>query len=109
MRKLPVLGGPPPDDRHQDPAQPLVPLVAAEVHRVLSEAQIAPDPERIAAGWERRFIADGPRIQEMTALYEELGFEVVADPVKAEQMGDDCQDCQLLIILEFKTIYTRRR
>ena len=45
----------------------------------------------------------------MVALYEELGFEVVADPVKPEQLVDDCQDCRLLILLEFKTIYTRRK
>ncbi len=75
---------------------------------MLSEAEIAPDPQRIADGWERRFIADGPRADEMIALYRELGFEVAADPVRPEQLGDDCQDCQVLILLEFKTIYTRR-
>jgi hypothetical protein len=86
----------------------VVPLVEQEARRVLSEAEIAPDPQRIADGWERRFIADGPRADEMIALYRELGFEVAADPVRPEQLGDDCQDCQVLILLEFKTIYTRR-
>jgi hypothetical protein len=84
-------------------------MVGQEAHRILSESQIAPDPARVAAGWERRFIADGFRADEMVALYEELGFEVVADPVKPEQLVDDCQDCRLLILLEFKTIYTRRK
>ena len=84
-------------------------LVGQEAHRVLSESQIAPDPKRLADGWERRFIADGFRADEMVALYEELGFEVAADPVLPEQLTDDCQDCRLLILLDFKTIYTRKR
>ncbi len=44
----------------------------------------------------------------MMALYRELGFEVCADPVTPEQVGDDCADCRLLMVLAFKTIYTRR-
>jgi hypothetical protein len=107
VKKLPVLGNPAPRCGAGIP-DGLVPLVEQEAHRVLSEASIAPDPARIADGWERRFIADGARAEEMMELYRELGFEVVADPVRAEQMGDDCQDCQILIILNFKTIYTRR-
>jgi hypothetical protein len=84
-------------------------IVGQEARRVLSEAQLAPDPTRLAEGWERRFIADGQRAEEMMALYRELGFEVCADPVTPEQVGDDCADCRLLMLLEFKTIYTRRK
>jgi len=84
-------------------------IVGQEARRVLSEAQLAPDPRRLADGWERRFIADGRRAEEMMALYGELGFEVCADPVTPEQVGDDCADCRLLMLLEFKTIYTRRK
>jgi len=83
--------------------------VQQEASRVLSEAQLAPDPARLADGWERRFIADGPRADEAMRLYEELGFEVVADPVPPEALTGDCTDCQLLMLLRFKTIYTRRR
>lgn len=82
-------------------------IVEAEAKRVLSEAQIEADPARIADGWERRFIADGPRAAEMIALYEELGYEVVADPITPEQMDDECVDCAVLIQLAFKMIYTR--
>ena len=84
-------------------------IVEQEARRVLSEAQLEPDPQRLAEGWERRFVADGPRVEEMMALYRDLGFEVCADPVTPEQVGDDCADCRLLMLLEFKTIYTRRR
>ena len=41
-------------------------------------------------------------------LYEELGFEVCADPLKPEDLAGECEDCQLLMLLQFKTIYTRR-
>jgi len=84
-------------------------IVRQEASRVLSEAQLAPDPARLAAGWERRFIADGQRAEEAIRLYEELGFEVASDPVPREALTGDCTDCQLLMLLQFRTIYTRRR
>ena len=89
--------------------EPLTILVRQEAHRVLSEASLAPDPARVADGWERRFIADGERAAEAIRLYEELGFEVAADPIRQEELGSDCTDCQLLMLLQFRTIYTRRR
>lgn len=92
-----------------DPSGPLSFLVEGEARRVLSEAQLRPDPARIADGWERRFIADGARAQEMAALYESLGFEVAADPIRPDEMGEDCEDCQLLALMKFRTIYTRRK
>ncbi len=90
-------------------ALPLSRLVSQEAHRVLSELQIAPDPARLAAGWERRFIADGERAAEALRLYEELGFEAAADPLRPEELSGECTDCRLLMLLQFRTIYTRRR
>ena len=75
---------------------------------MFSAAQIEADPSRIAGGWERRFIANGPRVEEMVDLYRELGFEVVADPILPQQLSGDCGDCQLLMQLQFKMIYTRK-
>jgi len=84
-------------------------LVAAEAKRIVSEAQIHADPDRIAAGWERRFVADASRVEEMTNLYRKLGFEVVADPILPQLFEGDCEDCQLLVYLQFRMIYTRKR
>lgn len=84
-------------------------VVQGEAHRMLSEAQLAPDPARTAAGWERRFITDATRLDEVVSLYETAGFEVCADPIRREEFPDDCDDCQLLGLLRFRTIYTRRR
>jgi len=82
-------------------------LVRAEAHRVLAQAQLAPDPARAAAGWERRFIADASRTEEAVRLYQELGFEVCADPLRPDDLAGECEDCRLLMLLQFKTIYTR--
>jgi hypothetical protein len=100
-----VSGGEPPPTAG-DSLAPLSRLVRAEAHRVLSEAQLAPDPARVAEGWERRFIADGPRCEEAVRLYAELGFEVCADPVRPEELAGECAECQV-ILRSFKTIYTR--
>ena len=75
---------------------------------MLSSAALAADPARLAAGWERRFLADGPRAAEAVALYESLGFEVAADPLAGPDLPADCTDCQLATLLAFKTIYTRK-
>lgn len=83
-------------------------MVQAEASRLLSEAQLAPDPERVAAGWERRFITDVARTAEVVALYESLGFEVAADPIRREDLPDGCDDCHLVALMGFRTVYTRR-
>ena len=75
---------------------------------MLSTAALSADPARLAAGWERRFLADGPRAAEAVALYESLGVEVAADPLSGPDLPADCTDCQLATLLAFKTIYTRR-
>jgi len=84
-------------------------IVEQEARRFFSEAQLKPDPALVAEGWEPRFIADARQTKEATELYEELGFEVRAEPVPIEDMGEDCSDCQALILLQFKTIYTRKK
>jgi hypothetical protein len=84
-------------------------VVEQEARRFFSEAQLKPNPELVAQGWQPRFIGDARQIKEATELYEELGFEVRAEPVPVEDMGDECSDCQVLILLQFKTIYTRKK
>lgn len=95
-------------DPTADVIKPLGSVVQAEARRMLSEAQLEPDPQLIAEGWERRFIADRRRGEEMMTLYRDLGYEVRAEPVKPEEVGDECSDC-LLLALQFRTIYTRKR
>ncbi len=91
-----------------DPAAPLGRLVRHEAHLLSSEARLAPDPARVAAGWERRFVADAARAEEAMRLYAELGFEVCADPLEPDALAGECEDCRLLMLRTFRTIYTRR-
>ncbi|HLC02627.1 MAG TPA: hypothetical protein VJK02_06295 [Anaerolineales bacterium] len=77
--------------------------------RLPSEAQLQPDPSLLEKGWERRFIADGLRAQEAVELYTQLGYEVRAEPVQLEDLPEACEACRLATLLQFKTIYTRRR
>lgn len=93
----------------QNPPQALSLLVEQEARRALAEAQLRPNLALIAAGWERRFIADARQAKEAIELYTQLGFEVLAEPVETSEMGEDCEDCRVLVLLQFKTIYTRKK
>ena len=84
-------------------------IVELEAKRFFSEAQLKADPKLVAEGWMPRFIGDARQVKEATDLYTELGFEVRTEPVSVDDMGDDCSDCQVLILLAFKTVYTRKR
>lgn len=84
-------------------------LLSHSAGRFLSDAQLQPDPELAAAGWERRFTADEQRTKEVVELYTQLGYEVRAEPVRAEELADHCQDCRTVVSIHFCTIYTRRR
>ena len=76
-------------------------MVGERLHR--------PDPARVAAGWDFRFVADGRRAEEAVELYASLGFEVVADPLAFDRLDQDCADCQIVMLLKYKAIYTRRQ
>lgn len=89
--------------------EPLPALVRAEAARVAAEGRIRPDPARLAAGWERRFVVEVRRVDEYVRLYESAGFEVAVDSVLPEQVEEECGDCAAMLALEFKTIYTRSR
>ena len=98
-------------DATEDPthADELSGIVQQEARRVLSDAHFEPKPELVAAGWERRFVTDGRRAQELVDLYTETGFEVHLEPLRAEEFDDECAECALLALLQFSTIYTRRK
>jgi len=90
------------------PEQTLASLVRNEATRMLAEAQLLPDPALVALGWERRFITDATRAPEVIQLYRQLGFEVRLEPVPPEQPAGPCEACQLVMLLQFRTVYTRR-
>ena len=56
-------------------------------------------------GWEKRFNADEPRLSEMVRQYEEIGFEVLLEPV--DSSSEECTRCITTFPERYKTIYTR--
>lgn len=68
----------------------------------------AANPALVAGGWELRFMADPPRCAEALELYRQLGFEVRAEPVSPEQLGPDCEGCQVVVYRSYSLLYTRR-
>ena len=77
--------------------------------RVLSDAELQPDPAFVAEGWERRFTADPQRAEEAMELYAQLGYEVRAEPVNRQELKDECDGCRSTVTFQFKTIYTRKK
>ena len=58
-------------------------------------------------GWERRFVAVGSRLDEATALYEQLGFAVRLEPPTEADLREECSDCYAEL-LRYRVVYTRR-
>ena len=56
-------------------------------------------------GWEKRFTMDEPRLSEAVAQYEEIGFEVLLEPV--DTSSEECTFCLTAMSDRYKTIYTR--
>ena len=102
-------GGPAPPTTPSTPESPLASIVREEALRALAQTQIGADPARLAEGWVRRFVVEARRAPEYLDLYVSLGFEVVADAVRREQVADECDDCRIALLMEFQTIYTRPR
>ena len=59
-------------------------------------------------GWIKRNTIDEPRLSELISEYEELGFDVHLEPVKLEDLNEECKSCYLSQIDKLKTIYVRR-
>jgi hypothetical protein len=91
-----------------DAIRSLASLLRTEAHRARTADAAGADPDRLADGWERRCVVDGTRADELVQLYEELGYEVAADPVSGSEIGGEhCEDCRLVAMLRFRVIYTR--
>lgn len=88
---------------------PLASVVRNEALRDEADGRIRPDPARLAAGWERRFVIERGRAPDLVRLYEASGYEVALDPVPPELLDDECVDCRLVASLDYVSLYTRRR
>jgi hypothetical protein len=94
------MATPPPDI----PRRPEAPAVFSGP----PSAEALADPRLLAEGWVSRFVGQGERLTEMSQLYRSLGFEVLEVPLTPAMMGEDCADCRVVALLDFRLIYTRR-
>jgi len=95
--------------RRPDDARPLASLVRSEALRADNEARIRPEPARLAAGWERRFVIERERSADLVRLYAVAGYETAVDAVPPEALADECDGCRVVVLREYVSIYTRRR
>jgi hypothetical protein len=74
------------------------------------------EEDLLAEGWERRFVATEPRLREAVELYEEIGFDVLLEPLPREEelKGAGCEEsgctaCFDVDRARYKIIYTRTK
>jgi hypothetical protein len=72
------------------------------------------EEELLNQGWEKRFVADEPRLSEMKELYESIGFDVLLDPLPEKAEMDTCAEegctaCFDIDPARYRIIYTRTR
>ena len=72
------------------------------------------EEELTGQGWERRFMAEEPRLSEMRELYESIGFEVLLEPLPPRDELSACAEGGCTACLEvdperYRMIYTRAR
>ena len=59
-------------------------------------------------GWIKRTTIDEPRLSEIILEYESLGYEVHLEPVKLEDLDEECRRCYENNIGTIKTVYVRK-
>ena len=73
------------------------------------------EEELIGLGWEKRFVADEPRLSEMKELYESIGFEVLLEPLPSKEDMAVCAESGCTAVpldldsAKYRTIYTKAR
>ena len=60
-------------------------------------------------GWIKCTTIDEPRLSEIIEEYESLGFEIHLEPVKLEDLDEECKRCYKDRIHKIKTVYVRRK
>jgi len=61
------------------------------------------------AGWAKQTTIGEPRLSEIVKLYKSLGYEVRLEPVRLDELDEECRRCYEGEIDEVKTVYVRKR
>jgi rfaE bifunctional protein nucleotidyltransferase chain/domain len=68
------------------------------------------EKELLALGWQKRFLAEEPRLSEARGMYEELGLEVYLKPLdEIDLSAEDCMVCYRAAPEKYRVIFTRPR
>ena len=59
-------------------------------------------------GWVKQTTIGEPRLGEIVELYKSLGYEVHLEPLKLEELDEECRSCYESEIGEVKTVYVRK-
>jgi hypothetical protein len=60
-------------------------------------------------GWIKRTTIGEPRLSEIVELYKSLGYEVRVEPVRLDELDDDCRRCYQDDIDAVKTVYIKKK
>ena len=60
-------------------------------------------------GWVKQTTIGEPRLSEIVELYKSLGYEVHLEPVKLDELDEECRSCYESEIGEVKTVYVRKK
>ncbi|MDH4221436.1 MAG: hypothetical protein OEV19_01690, partial [Candidatus Bathyarchaeota archaeon] len=60
-------------------------------------------------GWVKQTTIGEPRLGEIVELYKSLGYEVRLEPVRLDELDEECRRCYESEIDEVKTVYVRKK
>ena len=60
-------------------------------------------------GWVKQTTIGEPRLSEIVQLYRSLGYEVHIEPVKLDELDEECRSCYESEIDEVKTVYIKKK
>ena len=60
-------------------------------------------------GWIKRTTIGEPRLSEIVELYKSLGYEVRLEPVKLDELDEECRKCYEIEGDKVKTVYVRKK
>jgi hypothetical protein len=60
-------------------------------------------------GWIEQTTIGEPRLSEIVELYKSLGYEVRLEPVKLDELDEECRKCYEGEIDEVKTVYVKKK
>ena len=75
----------------------------------MSEKKGLREKELEKEGWIKQTTIGEPRLSEIVELYKSLGYEVRLEPVKINDLDDECRRCYEGEINEVKTVYVKKK